>query len=187
VLADRRNAQVCIERGIPEHEFARKILELLGRTGTIGVGYNTIKFDDEITRFLLWRCLQDPYGREWQNNCGRWDIINMVRAAYALRPDGINWLMENDRAVFNLSKLTEANGLKHETAHDALSDVLATIGLAKLVKQVHPALFDFCLTLRQKREVEAQVRLGTYDPVIYISTLNGGKHGGSWWSCRWRT
>ena len=86
--------QVCLERGIPEHEFAAQIEAALAQPGTIGVGYNTIRFDDEFTRFMLWRNLRDPYAREWQNNCGRWDLLDVVRTAYALRPAGVNWPMK---------------------------------------------------------------------------------------------
>ncbi len=45
----------------------------------MGVGYNSIRFDDEVTRHLFWRNLIDPYAREWQNECGRWDILDVVR------------------------------------------------------------------------------------------------------------
>ena len=47
--------QLCLERGLPEHAFAAQIEGLLAEPGTIGVGYNTIRFDDEVTRFMLWR------------------------------------------------------------------------------------------------------------------------------------
>ena len=57
----------------------------------MGVGYNTIRFDDEVTRHLFWRNLIDPYAREWQNGCGRWDLLDVVRCTWALRPDGITW------------------------------------------------------------------------------------------------
>ena len=81
--------QQCLERGVPEFQFAAEIERAFSQEGTIGVGYNTIRFDDEITRFMFWRNLIDPYAREWQNNCGRWDILDVVRTAYALRPEGI--------------------------------------------------------------------------------------------------
>ncbi|OPH11538.1 exodeoxyribonuclease I [Azospirillum brasilense] len=71
--------QLCLERGLPEHEFAARIEAELARPGTIGVGYNTIRFDDEITRFMFWRNLIDPYAREWQNECGRWDLLDVAR------------------------------------------------------------------------------------------------------------
>ncbi|MDO4232315.1 MAG: exonuclease domain-containing protein, partial [Lautropia sp.] len=63
--------QTCLEQGLPEHQFAERILAELGQSGTIGVGYNSIRFDDEVTRHLFWRNLLDPYGREWRNGCSR--------------------------------------------------------------------------------------------------------------------
>ncbi|OPH14487.1 exonuclease I, partial [Azospirillum brasilense] len=119
--------QLCLERGLPEHEFAARIEAELARPGTIGVGYNTIRFDDEITRFMFWRNLIDPYAREWQNECGRWDLLDVVRLTYALRPDGIEWPRKEDGSPsLKLEHLSRANGLVHEAAHDALSDVRAT-------------------------------------------------------------
>jgi exodeoxyribonuclease-1 len=128
--------QTCLQSGVPEHEFARQIEAAFAQPGTIGVGYNTIRFDDEVTRFLFWRNLIDPYAREWQNNCSRWDILDVVRTAYALRPDGIQWPRnEEGKVSFRLEHLTAANGLSHEAAHDALSDVRATIAMARLLKE----------------------------------------------------
>ena len=126
--------------------------------GTVGVGYNTIRFDDEVTRFLFWRNLIDPYAREWQNQCGRWDLLDVVRTTWALRPEGIEWPRHEDgRPSFKLEHLTAANGLVHEAAHDALSDVRATIGLARLIKERQPRLWDFCLKLRKKDAVLAEI------------------------------
>jgi exodeoxyribonuclease I len=168
--------QVCLERGIPEHEFAAQIEAALSQPGTIGVGYNTIRFDDEFTRFMLWRNLLDPYAREWQNECGRWDLMDVVRTAYALRPDGINW-----PGSFKLEDLTKANGLAHETAHDALSDVQATIDLARLIKKTNPKLFDFCLSLHKKDRVAAELGLPTTlqnaRPFLHISGMFPSEKG----------
>src|SRR5947199_4099116 len=112
--------QHCLEHGVPEHEFAATLEQAFAQPGTIGVGYNTIRFDDEVTRFLFWRNLIDPYAREWQNQCGRWDILDLVRTAYALRPDGIVWPTNDEgRPSFRLELLTAANGIGHEAAHDA--------------------------------------------------------------------
>ncbi len=146
--------QVCLARGVPEHAFAAAIEAELARPGTIGVGYNSIRFDDEVTRFLFWRNLIDPYAREWQNQCGRWDLLDVVRCAYALRPDGITWPTHDDgRPSFKLEHLTIANGIAHEAAHDAMSDVRATVALARLIKDRQPKLWDFCLRLRKKDAV----------------------------------
>ena len=150
--------QVCTARGVPEYAFAAAIEAELAKPGTIGVGYNSIRFDDEVTRFLFWRNLIDPYAREWQNQCGRWDLLDVVRCAYALRPDGISWPTHDDgRPSFKLEHLTVANGIAHEAAHDALSDVRATVALARLIKDKQPKLWDFCLRLRKKDAVTEEM------------------------------
>jgi len=164
--------QVCLQRGVPEYQFAQQINQALSHPDTIGVGYNTLRFDDEITRFMLWRNLLDPYGREWQNQCGRWDILDMLRTAYALRPDGIVWPKNGENKIsFKLEHLCAANGIAHQSAHDALSDVYATIALAKLVKDKHPKLFDFCFSLHNKEQVAAEVGLPSARPFIHISGM----------------
>ena len=169
--------QACLERGLPEHAFADAIEEQLAKPGTVGVGYNSIRFDDEVTRHLFWRCLIDPYAREWQNQCGRWDIVDLVRAAWALRPEGMAWPRHEDgRPSFKLEHLTKANGLAHEAAHDALSDVRATIALARLIKANQPKLWDFCLRLRKKDAVVAEMGVGK--PFLHISGMYGVERGG---------
>lgn len=168
--------QHCLEHGVPEHQFAAAIERELAAPGTVGVGYNTIRFDDEVTRHLFWRNLIDPYGREWQNECGRWDILDLVRAAHALRPEGIEWPRHEDgRVSFKLEHLTAANGLSHEAAHDALSDVRATIALARLIRQRQPRLFDFCLKLRRKDAVLAEIGVGR--PFLHVSGMYGPERG----------
>jgi exodeoxyribonuclease-1 len=170
--------QTCLELGLPEPEFAAAIEGELARPGTVGVGYNSIRFDDEVTRHLFWRNLIDPYAREWQNECGRWDLLDVVRCAYALRPEGIEWPRYDDgRVSFRLEDLTRANGLAHEAAHDALSDVRATIALARLVRRQHPKLWDFCLKLRKKDAVWAEIGLGEARPFLHVSGMYGAERG----------
>jgi exodeoxyribonuclease-1 len=168
--------QTCLERGVPEHAFADAIEQQLAQPGTVGVGYNSIRFDDEVTRHLFWRNLIDPYAREWQNDCGRWDLLDVVRCTWALRPEGIEWPMHEDgRPSFKLTDLTAANGLVHEAAHDALSDVRATIALARLVKTRQPRLWEFCLRLRSKHEVVREMGVGK--PFLHISGMYGTERG----------
>lgn len=164
--------QTCLERGLPEHAFAAAIEQAFIQPGTVGVGYNTIRFDDEVTRFMFWRNLIDPYAREWQNNCGRWDILDLVRTAYALRPDGIEWPRNEDgRPSFRLEHLTAANGIAHTAAHDALSDVRATIALARLIRDKQPRLFDFCFDLHKKERVATEVSLHAPRPFLHVSGM----------------
>ncbi|CAN5679820.1 exodeoxyribonuclease I [soil metagenome] len=174
--------QLCLERGVPEHVFAAEIEAAFVQPGTIGVGYNTIRFDDEVTRFLFWRNLIDPYAREWQNDCGRWDLLDVVRLTYALRPDGIEWPKKADgKPSFKLEDLARANGLLHEAAHDALSDVRATIALARLIRDRQPRLFDFAFGLHRKDRVASELGLPatptSAKPFLHISGMFPAERG----------
>ena len=174
--------QLAFERGVSEREFAARIEAEMARPGTISVGYNTIRFDDEFTRFLFWRNLIEPYAREWQHQCGRWDLLDVVRMAFALRPEGIEWPKNADGThSFKLEHLSRANGLAHEAAHDALSDVRATIALAQLLRARQPKLFDFALGLHKKDRVAAELRLpataDTARPFLHVSGMFGAERG----------
>ncbi|WP_353233906.1 exodeoxyribonuclease I [Diaphorobacter ruginosibacter] len=174
--------QLCLEKGLPESEFAARIEAEMAQPATIGVGYNTIRFDDEITRFMFWRNLIDPYAREWQNQCGRWDLLDVVRMMRALRPDGVQWpLNDEGQASFRLEHLTKANGLQHDAAHDALSDVRATIALARLIRARQPKLFDYALSLHRKERVIAELRLpASIDqarPFLHVSGMFPAERG----------
>ena len=162
--------QIAMERGLPEAEFIAQINEAFSQPGTCVVGYNSLRFDDEVTRHTLYRNLRDPYAREWQNGNSRWDIIDMVRLTYALRPEGINWPKKEDGSPsFRLEELTVANGIAHEAAHDAMSDVLATIAVAKLIKEKQPKLFDFVLKHKDKHSARQMLDTATLKPVFHIS------------------
>jgi exodeoxyribonuclease I len=168
--------QLCLGQGVPEHRFADAIEQALAQPGTIGVGYNSIRFDDEVTRHLFWRNLIDPYAREWQNDCGRWDLLDVVRTTWALRPEGIEWPVHEDgKPSFKLEHLSAANQLVHAAAHDALSDVRATIAVAKLIKTKQPRLWDFCLKLRSKHEVLREMGVGK--PFLHVSGMYGTERG----------
>jgi len=174
--------QQCLEQGVPEHKFAAVIEKAFSEPGTIGVGYNTIRFDDEVTRFLFWRNLIDPYAREWQNQCGRWDLLDVVRMTYALRPEGIEWpTHDNGKPSFKLEHLSKANGLVHEAAHDALSDVRATIALARLIRAKQPKLFDFCLALHKKDRVADEIGMhlapALRQPFLHVSGMFPAERG----------
>ncbi|MGK5031360.1 exodeoxyribonuclease I [Janthinobacterium sp. MDT1-19] len=174
--------QQCLQLGVPEHQFAATIEAAFSEPGTIGVGYNTIRFDDEVTRFLFWRNLIDPYAREWKNHCGRWDILDVVRMMHALRPEGIQWPKRDDgQTSFKLEHLSKANGLVHEAAHDALSDVRATIALARLIKEKQPKLFEFCLALHKKDRVASEMGMhlaaSERQPFLHVSGMFPAERG----------
>jgi exodeoxyribonuclease-1 len=170
--------QKALENGLPETEFIAQINEAFSQPGTCVVGYNSLRFDDEVTRHTLYRNLRDPYAREWQNGNSRWDIIDMVRLTYALRPDGINWPRKDDGSPsFRLEELTAANGIAHESAHDAMSDVQATIALARLIREKQPKLFDFVLQNKDKHSARAMLNTAEMKPVFHISAKYPANQG----------
>jgi len=160
--------------GVPEAEFISRIHEELAQPGTCGVGYNSLRFDDEVTRYTLYRNFFDPYAREWQNGNSRWDLIDVVRTAEALRPEGIEWpLREDGLPSFRLEDLTAANGIAHAGAHDALVDVRATLAVAQLVRERQPKLFAYLRDHRDKRAAQQALDLSTLRPLLHISGMFG--------------
>ena len=164
--------QRAVKKGVNEADFFAQINTVFSQPGTCGVGYNTIRFDDEVTRFGFYRNFIDPYAREWQNGNSRWDILDLLRMAHALRPDGIQWPKNEDGSTsFRLELLTAENGIAHEGAHDALADVRATIEMAKLIKKHQPRLYDYYFKLRRKDEVARVLNLKTKDIILHISGM----------------
>ena len=164
--------QQAYSEGLKEPDFISTIHAEMIKPGTCSVGYNSIKFDDEFTRFTLYRNFFDPYEREWKNGNTRWDILDMMRMARALRPEGIEWPNHLDgKPSFKLEDLTRANGIDHSDAHDALSDVYATISIAKLIKSKQPKLFDYLYNIRKKHEVEKIINTNDKRPFFYVSGI----------------
>ena len=170
IMVTKITPQMTLADGISEVEFCKYVTEEIFIPGTIAVGYNTVRFDDEFMRATLWRNFYDPYEWEWKDDRSRWDILDVVRMTRALRPDGINWPFTDDGKPTNrLELLTKLNGVSHEHAHDALSDVYATIAVAKLISEKQPTLFEYLLKMRNKNEVRKLVNLENKRPFVYAS------------------
>ena len=192
--------QKTLEEGYSEVEFINLFLDNVCQPDTTILGYNSVRFDDEFIRATLWRNFYDPYEWQWKDGRSRWDLLDVVRMVRALRPDGIEWpfaparkpeLSEHGQLVApkagqedeanlvptnRLELLTKINGLDHEKAHDALSDVMATISLAGLLKQKQPKIFDYLLGMRDKKKVLDLVGLKDPKPFLYTS----GRYSQKW-------
>jgi len=156
--------------GLLEAEAAARIVEEMARPGTCTLGYNSLRFDDEFVRHTLFRNFFDPYEREWRSGNSRWDLLDVLRLAHALRPDGIHWPKREDGATsFRLEHLALANHVREGDAHEALSDVFATIGLARLLRQAQPRLWDYALKLRDKRHAAGLLDTFAMQPVLHVS------------------
>ena len=162
--------QKTVEEGYTEAQFARMLSEEIFTPETIAVGFNNIRFDDEFIRHLLWRNFHDPYEWSWKDGRSRWDLLDVVRLTRALRPEGINWPLDDKGEPSNrLALITSANGIAHENAHDALADVTALIAVTKLIKQKQPQLYDYLLKMRDKKVVQQLVNVDDKKPFVYAS------------------
>jgi exodeoxyribonuclease-1 len=163
--------QSTLQDGLTEHEFLQEFYDSVVQPDTVFLGFNTVRFDDEFMRYLHYRNFYDAYEWQWCDKCSRWDILDLVRMTRALRPEGIEWPFREDGAPTNrLELMTKLNGLDHDHAHDALSDVWATIAVAKLIRDKQPKLFEHLLKTRSKREVHAIVESGQ------VFTYTSGKY-----------
>lgn len=174
--------QSAMSQGFSEPEFMLKIHGELSKPNTCIVGYNNIKFDDEVTRHSLYRNFIDPYGWSSQNGNSRWDLLDVMRACYALRPDGINWAYNDDGLPsFKLENLSVANGIEHASAHDAQSDVIALIELAKVVKKAQPKLFDYLFKNRNISMLQKLVDIENNKPLVHVSGMYGTSRSNTSW------
>ncbi len=160
--------QETLRDGITEAEFVKLFQDQVATPGTIFVGFNTVRFDDEFMRYSLYRNFCDPYDWQWKDDRSRWDLLDLARMTRALRPDGIEWPFTPDgKPTVRLEYLTKVNGLDHQKAHDALNDVYASIAVAKLIKDKQPKLFDYLLQIRTKKNITELVE--SRQPFMYTS------------------
>ena len=169
--------QKALADGICEAEFIAAIHKEFATPNTCVAGFNNIRFDDEFTRYTLYRNFFNAYAHEWQHGNSRWDIIDTVRLTRALRPEGINWPEQDGRPSIRLELLTAENNIKHEAAHDAMSDVYATIAVAKLIREKQPRLYKYSYDMRKKTEVSKLINLRTHDAILHVSSRYSAERG----------
>lgn len=164
--------------GLIEPEFLARVHEALARPGTCAVGYNSLRFDDEHIRHALYRNFYDPYQREYARGNSRWDLLDLARLLYALRPDGIEWPKREDGLPsFKLEHLARANGCGHSRAHDALSDVEALIDLARVFRRAQPRMWDYYYGFRKKQRALGLLDVANMTPVLHVSGMFSAEHG----------
>lgn len=162
--------QQALRDGIHEAAAFALIQDEMARPETCSLGYNSLRFDDEFIRFGLFRNFYDPYEREWRGGNSRWDLLDVLRMAHALRPEGLAWPRnEKGDPSFKLEHLAEANGVREGDAHEALSDVRALIGLARKLKAAQPRLWEYALRLRDKRFAASLVDVAAMTPLLHVS------------------
>ena len=175
LMVTKISPQKTVEEGYTEAEFAKMLVEEYFTPDTVIIGYNNVRFDDAHIQHLLWRNFYPPYDWQWKDGRSRWDLLDVVRMIRALRPEGINWPFIKNKetgekfASNKLELLTKENGISHENAHDALSDVDGLIDVARLLKEKQPQIFNYILKMRSKNEVQKMINLESPKPFVYTS------------------
>jgi exodeoxyribonuclease-1 len=162
--------QQTVDDGYSEAEFSRILASDVFKPDTIIVGFNNIRFDDMFIHHLLWRNFYDSYEWSWKEGRSRWDLMDVVRMTRALRPEGIEWPVDEKGEPTNkLELISKANNIGHFKAHDALSDVQALIAITKLIRDKQPQLYEYLLKMRDKKEIKKLVNLDNKQPFVYVS------------------
>jgi exodeoxyribonuclease-1 len=126
---------------------------LLAWSPAIFVGFNSIRFDEEMLRHALFQCLFPAFLTSNHRNC-RADALSLVMAADAVSPAQLVVPRDDGgRRTFRLGLLAAANGVPHRRAHDAMSDVLATVDLCRIVYQRSPELWQRFVRFSNKATV----------------------------------
>lgn len=162
--------QHALAAGVCEAEFMAELHKQFSQPGTCALGYNSIRFDDEFIRFGLYRNFFDAYEREYAGGNSRWDLLDVMRMLYAMRPEGLQWpLREDGLPSFKLEDLAKANDCFEGEAHEALSDVRSLINLARRTKTAQPRLWDYALKLRDKEFVAGIIAPHKRQAVLHVS------------------
>ena len=170
IMVTKITPQSTLMDGFTEAEFCKFAMDEIFTPGTIAIGYNSVRFDDEFMRHTFWRNFYDPYEWQWKDARSKWDLLDVVRMTRALRPEGIKWpVSEEGKATNRLELITKENGISHEHAHDALSDVEALIDVTRLIKEKQPQLYDWLFKMRDKKAVQKLINLENPAPFVYSS------------------
>ena len=101
-------------------------------------------------RKLLFKNLEYPYITN-TNGSERGDLFSLARACHLYYPNCIKTpISDKNNPVFKLEKLAPMNDIKHDDAHSAMGDVLATVEIAKLLKKKAPNVWKASLMTTNK-------------------------------------
>ncbi len=161
------------EEGLTEAEFSEKIAGQFQQPASCSLGYNSIRFDNEFIRHLLFRNFFNPYEHEWKDGASKWDLIDVIRLAALVTPGALQIPRNEERGPsFRLADLALANvadELPDDSAHHAAYDTKATLLLARRLKKAEPGFFKYCFELRLKRQVEQLLFARKSQCLLYVS------------------
>src|SRR5262249_19699113 len=143
--------------GISELEGIQKIHSWMNRPGTLSLGYNTLKFDDEFLRFSFYRNLFSPYTHQYLNDCGRLDIFPITLLYFLYQKKALSWPIRAGKISLKLEDLNQENNLyKGGRAHNAMVDVEVTLNLARRLFE-YPDMWNYAIGYFDKQEDQKRI------------------------------
>jgi exodeoxyribonuclease I len=153
-------------------EFAELLQERIRKwSPACWTGYNSIHFDEEVLRQTLYQNLQPELFATQIDGNRRMDILRAVQSVRMLGPEILVWPEVAGRMSYRLDQLAPANGYVDHDAHDALGDVLATIHIARRIRDHAPPLWSKLLANRDKSDVMTRISEGR--PMVLVENHFG--------------
>ncbi len=142
LIVNKSSPQMLKGANLSHYEMIREFVEILKRWGKCTfIGFNNIDFDEEFLRNTLFQTLEYPYLTSTNGN-NRGDLLNLARAANLYYPNTLkNSISAKGNAVYKLDKMAPLNGIEHSDAHSAIGDVIATLGIAKIIANKAPSVW----------------------------------------------
>ena len=137
------------------------------------IGYNSIGFDEHHLRQSFYQSALPPYLTNTNGN-KRGDAMKLLHTASASHPNAFVRPISDDtgRPTFQLSEIARVNNILQEKAHDALSDVEATLEVCRLIKERCPDVWNSSLETASKVDVYKKM---DQDKVFCASRFFRGK------------
>ena len=130
-------------QGITEWQAAGRIHNWLQQKKGVLAGFNSAAFDSVLLRFLFFRNLLPAYKHE--QNFRKADVLQWLRAIYALEPDDLHWDMRLGALSLTQAGFCEANSISSKNAHDAMADTLMMLELVRFLAKKKPRVMQHFL------------------------------------------
>lgn len=163
------------EKVLTEYELYSMLNKDFNVEGTCTLGFNTLRYDDEIVRRGFYRNLFPVYDREFKNDCSRFDMFPLIKMFAKLYPESFKVPVINNRKSFKLEALAKENGfvVNDGAYHDALTDVRATIFLAKKVKETNKNFWDLSMFSKNKNNLFEYITVNKNQPFLLENNYLG--------------
>jgi len=151
LIVNKSSVAMLKNTNLSHYQMIKQMMEKFNQwKNSVFFGYNSIDFDEEFLRRTLFKNLEYPYITVTNGN-ERGDLLGLARAAHLYYPNCIKTpISDKNNPVFKLAQLAPMNGIKHDRAHSAMGDVLATVEIAKILNKKAPNVWKASLLTTNK-------------------------------------